>query len=182
MSLYTKMFGTYSQRQIKKLKALADEIDALGEKYRVMGDAELRAVTPALKERLSKGETLDDILPDAFAAVREAADRVLGKLCGCNSLEIGEKGLHNVNRRHNNDNACELVDVTPILKHGCRFVYIVNNDTYDSEAFGLCKGDTSHVDSALCKNFSHLKHFVVITQNLIDFLLNNNFFIVFCVN
>ncbi len=79
MSLFTKMFGTYSQRQIKKLKPIADEIDALGEKYKAMSDAELREVTPALKKRLADGETLDDILPDAFAAVREAADRVLGK-------------------------------------------------------------------------------------------------------
>ena len=79
MSLFTKMFGTYSQRQIKKLNSLADEIDALGEKYQKMSDAELQAVTPALKERLANGETLDDILTDAFAAVREAADRVLGK-------------------------------------------------------------------------------------------------------
>ena len=79
MSLFTKVFGTYSQRQIKKLNALADEIDALGEKYAAMSQSELQAVTPALKARLAGGEELDDILPDAFAAIREAADRVLGK-------------------------------------------------------------------------------------------------------
>ncbi len=79
MSLFTKMFGTYSQRQLKKLKATADAVDALGEKYRAMTNAELQAVTPALKARLAAGETLDDILPDAFAAIREADDRVLGK-------------------------------------------------------------------------------------------------------
>ena len=79
MSLFTKIFGTYSQRQVRKLRRIADRIDALGEKYRAMSNAELQAVTPALKDRLSAGETLDDILPDAFAAIREADDRVLGK-------------------------------------------------------------------------------------------------------
>ena len=79
MSLITKLFGTYSQRQLKKVGAIADLVDALAEKYTAMSDAELKATTPALKARLAAGETLDDILPDAFAAVREAADRVLGK-------------------------------------------------------------------------------------------------------
>ncbi len=79
MSLFTKMFGTYSQRQLKKLNVIADAVDALSEQYKAMSTAELQAVTPALKARLSAGETLDDILPEAFAAVREAADRVLGK-------------------------------------------------------------------------------------------------------
>ena len=79
MSLVSKIFGTYSQRQIKKLKSLADRIDALGETYKAMSNAQLRGVTDQLKARLAAGETLDDILPDAFAAVREADDRVLGK-------------------------------------------------------------------------------------------------------
>ncbi len=79
MSLFTKIFGTYSQRQLKKIKPIADRIDALADHYRGLSNAELQAVTPALKERLAAGETLDDILPDAFAAIREAADRVLGK-------------------------------------------------------------------------------------------------------
>ncbi len=79
MSLITKMFGTYSQRQIKRLNAVADYIDELGEKYKAMSNAELQEVTPALKARLAGGESLEDILPDAFAAIREAADRVLGK-------------------------------------------------------------------------------------------------------
>ncbi len=79
MSLYTKLFGTYSQRQIKKLNVIADEVDALAEKYAAMSNEELQAVTPALKQRLADGEELDDILPDAFAAVREAAARVLDK-------------------------------------------------------------------------------------------------------
>ena len=79
MSLTTKIFGTYSQRQLKKLNVIANAVDALADRYAAMSQSELQAVTPALKARLAAGETLDDILPDAFAAVREAADRVLGK-------------------------------------------------------------------------------------------------------
>ena len=79
MSLFKKMFGTYSQRQLKKLNVIADAVDALAPKYSAMTQAELQGVTAQLKDRLAAGETTDDILPDAFAAVREAADRVLGK-------------------------------------------------------------------------------------------------------
>lgn len=79
MSLATKLFGTYSDRQIKKLIPIVDAVEALADKYAAMTDAELSSVTPALKARLSAGETLDDILPDAFAAVREAATRAIGK-------------------------------------------------------------------------------------------------------
>ena len=79
MSLFTKLFGTYSQRQLKKLKVIADRVDALSDTYRAMSNAELQAMTPKLKARLAAGETTDDILPDAFAAIREADDRVLGK-------------------------------------------------------------------------------------------------------
>ena len=79
MGLIAKIFGTYSDHQIKKLKVIADQIEALSSKYAAMSDEELRAQTAALKERLAGGETLDDILPDAFAVVREADWRVLGK-------------------------------------------------------------------------------------------------------
>ncbi len=79
MSLITKLFGTYSQRQLKKLKVIADRVDALTDTYRAMSNAELQAMTPKFKARLAAGETTDDILPDAFAAIREADDRVLGK-------------------------------------------------------------------------------------------------------
>ena len=79
MGLFAKIFGTYSDHQVKKLKVIADKIDALAPKYEAMDDATLRAQTAALKERLAAGETLDDILPDAFAVVREADWRVLGK-------------------------------------------------------------------------------------------------------
>ena len=79
MSLADKLFGTYSERQIKKITPIVNKIEALAEKYGAMSDSELQGTTAILKERLSAGETLDDILPDAFAACREAADRVLGK-------------------------------------------------------------------------------------------------------
>ena len=79
MGLGTKIFGTYSDRQIKKIEKIANQIEALSNKYARMTDDELRATTPELKSRLANGETLDDILPDAFAAVREADWRVLGK-------------------------------------------------------------------------------------------------------
>ncbi len=79
MGLFQKIFGTYSERQINRIRPLADQIEALSEKYAAMGDEELRGQTAILKERLAAGETLDGILPDAFATVREAATRVLGK-------------------------------------------------------------------------------------------------------
>ncbi len=79
MGLISSIFGTYSQRQIKKITSIVDEIEDLADKYKAMSDEELRSMTGVLKERLNDGETLDDILPDAFAVIREADDRVLGK-------------------------------------------------------------------------------------------------------
>ena len=79
MGLFSSIFGTYSQRQIKKITPIVNKIEALADKYKAMTDAELREMTSILKGRLSDGETLDDILPDAFAVIREADDRVLGK-------------------------------------------------------------------------------------------------------
>ena len=78
MGLFSKVFGTYSSREVKKVEVIADKVIALEEKYSLMGDDELRSQTSVLKERLAQGETLDDILPEAFATVREAAWRVLG--------------------------------------------------------------------------------------------------------
>lgn len=74
----TAIFGDYSKKEVKKLKKTVDKINALESKYKEMDDKELASQTKLLKERLSKGETLDDILPDAFAVCREASDRVLG--------------------------------------------------------------------------------------------------------
>ncbi len=79
LSLFTKIFGTYSDRELKKIEPKAQKIEALSDKYAEMDDATLRAQTDVLKGRLANGETLDDILPDAFATVREASWRVLGK-------------------------------------------------------------------------------------------------------
>ena len=79
MSLLDKIIGTYSERQLKKIMPTVEAVEALADKYAKMSESELRSVTPKFKERLAAGETLDDILPDAFAAVREAATRVLGK-------------------------------------------------------------------------------------------------------
>ena len=72
------LFGNYSKRELKRIQPICDQVLALEDKYKAMSDSELQAQTPALKERLAKGETLDDILPDAFAACREASARVLG--------------------------------------------------------------------------------------------------------
>ena len=79
MGVLTKMFGTYSEHQLKKLKKIIALIESKEEHYRNLSDAELRGMTEVFKKRLADGETLDDILPDAFAAVREADARVLGK-------------------------------------------------------------------------------------------------------
>ena len=79
MKLIDKVFGTYSQRQVKKILPLVDKIDSLGPTYKAMSDEELRGMTDKFKARLAGIETLDDILPEAFAVAREAADRVLGK-------------------------------------------------------------------------------------------------------
>ena len=78
MGLFTKVFGTYSQRELKSIYPIVDKITALEDAYKALTDAQLQAKTPEFKARLQNGETLDDILPEAFAAVREAADRVLG--------------------------------------------------------------------------------------------------------
>ncbi|RKJ73343.1 preprotein translocase subunit SecA [Butyricicoccus sp. 1XD8-22] len=73
-----KLFGTYSERQLKAIYPIVDKIDALENEYRALTDAELRAKTDAFRARFGQGETLDALLPEAFATVREAADRVLG--------------------------------------------------------------------------------------------------------
>ena len=78
MGLFDKLFGTRSQREIKRIQPIADKVLALEAEYKALSDDALKAKTAEFKERLVKGETLDDLLPEAFAAVREAADRVLG--------------------------------------------------------------------------------------------------------
>ena len=78
MGLMAKIFGTRSQRELKKIQPLVNKILALEEEYKALSDEALQNKTVLFKERLQKGETLDDILPEAFAAIREAADRVIG--------------------------------------------------------------------------------------------------------
>ncbi len=78
MGLFTKIFGTYSSRELKSIYPIVDKITALEEEYRALSDAELQHKTAEFKERLAQGETLDELLPEAFATVREACDRVLG--------------------------------------------------------------------------------------------------------
>ena len=89
MSIITKLFGSYSDHQIKKIRPLLGAVNDLAPKYKALTDAEMAAMTDAFKKELAGGSTLDNILPDAYALVREAADRVLGKrpfdvqvLCG----------------------------------------------------------------------------------------------------
>ena len=78
MGIFTKIFGSYSDRELKRITPIVDKIEALSEAYSALSDEELKAKTGRFKERLAQGETLDDILPEAFATAREAAWRVLG--------------------------------------------------------------------------------------------------------
>ncbi len=78
MSIFKKIFGDYSTRELKSINPIADKIESMADAYKAMSDAELQGKTAEFKERLANGETLDDILPEAFATVREASDRVLG--------------------------------------------------------------------------------------------------------
>ena len=78
MGLISKLFGTRSQRELKKIQPTVDHILSLEESYRALSEEELKGKTAEFKARLAQGETLDDLLPEAFAAIREAADRVLG--------------------------------------------------------------------------------------------------------
>ena len=78
MGILKKLFGTTSEKEIRAIEPLVKKIEALEEPYKALTDAQLQAKTPEFKERLRNGETLEDILPEAFATAREAADRVLG--------------------------------------------------------------------------------------------------------
>ena len=78
LAFLDKLFGSFSDKELKKIRPIADKVIALESEMAAKTDAELQAMTPALKERLANGETLDDILPEAFAVCREASWRVLG--------------------------------------------------------------------------------------------------------
>ena len=77
MKLFDKLFGSYSDREIKRIISTVDKIEELESKMTSLSDEELKAKTEEFKTRLNNGETLDDILPEAFAVVREASWRVL---------------------------------------------------------------------------------------------------------
>ena len=77
MSVFTKIFGTHSEREVKRIIPIVDKIEALAPEFEKLTAEQLQAKTPEFKERLANGETLDDILPEAYATVREAATRVL---------------------------------------------------------------------------------------------------------
>ena len=78
MGLFSKIFGTRSQREVKKIQPMVDQILALENEYKALSEDALKGKTEEFKQRLASGQTLDDLLPEAFAAIREAADRVLG--------------------------------------------------------------------------------------------------------
>ena len=76
--MFEKIIGSYSDRELKRIAPLVDKIEALEPEIKALSDEQLKAKTPEFKKRLENGETLDDILPEAFAVVREASVRVLG--------------------------------------------------------------------------------------------------------
>ena len=78
MGFLNKLFGTNMAKELKRVEPLVKKVEALEEEYKNLTDAQLQAKTPEFQERYRQGETLDDLLPEAFAACREAADRVLG--------------------------------------------------------------------------------------------------------
>ena len=78
MSALTKIFGTHSDRELKRITPLVDKVESYRDEMKALSDEELRGKTKEYKERLEKGETLDDLLPEAYATVREEASRVLG--------------------------------------------------------------------------------------------------------
>ena len=88
LGILTKVFGTYSERQIKKITPLVDKILLLDEEYSKLSEDELKGKTQEFKDRLAKGETLDEILVEAFATVREASYRVLGMKHFCSFIGV----------------------------------------------------------------------------------------------
>ena len=78
MGFFTKIFGTHSEHELKRIYPIVDKIEALEPEFEKLSEDELKNKTAEFKERLANGETLDDLLPEAFATVREASKRVLG--------------------------------------------------------------------------------------------------------
>ena len=98
MGLIQKIFGTHSEREVKLVLPIVDKIEALEPEYEKLSDEDLKAKTVEFKERLAKGETLDDLLVEAYAAVREAGKRTLGQRAYRVQL-IGGVVLHENRRR-----------------------------------------------------------------------------------
>ena len=78
MGIIEKIFGTHSERELKRIYPIVDQVESLRDSMMALSDEELKGKTKIFKDRLANGETLDDILPEAYATVREAARRVLG--------------------------------------------------------------------------------------------------------
>lgn len=93
MNILRAMFGNYSEKEIKRIKPIQARVLSLEEEYRQLSDDELRHKTTEFKERLSAGETLDDILPEAFAACREAGDRESVTYYSKEATETAYRGL-----------------------------------------------------------------------------------------
>ena len=93
MGLVQKIFGTHSQHELKRIYPIADKVESYREEYGKLSDEQLRGKTKEFKERLSKGETLNDLLPEAYATVREAAKRVLGMEHYRVQIALEEKGV-----------------------------------------------------------------------------------------
>ena len=88
-NIFEKLFGTYSDREIKRIKPLVEKINTLEDGIKKLSDAELKAKTSEFRARLSEGETLDDLLPEAFAVVREASSRVW--VCAISTFSLSEE-------------------------------------------------------------------------------------------
>ena len=90
MGLFEKVFGTHSEREVRRIEPIVDRIEALRPEMQELTDAELRGKTDEFRERLGNGETLDDLLPEAFAVVREASWRKLSRRCSWKAVARGK--------------------------------------------------------------------------------------------
>ena len=124
MNLIEKVFGTHSERELKMIYPIVDKIEALRPTMQAKTDEELRDNTRIFKERLANGETLDDILPEAFATVREAAKRVLGmehyrvQIIGGIIRSLAERGKLVIAILHDMDFVAENFERVIIMAHG----------------------------------------------------------------
>ena len=124
MSIIEKIFGTHSERELKSVYAIADKIESLRPQMQALSDEELRGKTKEYKERLAKGETLDDLLPEAYAVVREASRRVLKmehyevQIIGGIIRSLSERGKLVIAILHDMDFVAENFERVIIMAHG----------------------------------------------------------------